>query len=182
MSDRAASEVAAVNSSVAGTQSAVLTSLPKPTESLNITSGTTRVARISFLPSADEMRIGEKRRYAIQLHSDVNLSLALFALRFNPRVVKVHALSAGDLLTSANGSGALLTQSIDPSGICLVSISALNGKTPVKGMGSLIFLDVEAIGPGNASFIFDKDALQVVATDARDVTSQVTQGSAVVKQ
>jgi general secretion pathway protein D len=182
VSDRAVSEVAAVNSSAAGSQNAVLTSLPKATESLNSTSGTTRVARISLLPSADELKVGEKRRYALQLNTDVGLSLALLALRFDPKVVKVSALSAGSLLSASTAAAPSLTQSVDPLGVCLISISALNGKTPLKGLGSLVFIDVEAIGAGNASFVLDKESLYLVATDARDVTSQITQGSAIVKQ
>jgi len=182
VSDRAASEVAAVNSSDAGSQNAVLTSLPKATESLNTTSGTTRVARISFLPNQDELKVGEKRRYAVQLNTDVGLTLALLALRFDPKVVKVSAVSAGSLFSESTNAAPALTQSVDPSGVCLISVSALNGRTPLKGIGTLIFIDVEAIGPGNASFVFEKNALHLVATDARDVTSQVTHGSAVVKQ
>lgn len=183
VSDRAASQVAAVNSSAAGSQNAVLTSLPKPTAgSLNTTSGTTRVARISFLPAEDELKVGEKRRYAVQLNSDVSLSLALLALRFDPKVVRINAVSAGSLLSESTNAAPALTQSVDPLGVCLISISAINGRTQLKGLGSLIFIDVEAIGPGNASFVFDKDALHLVATDARDVTSQITQGNAIVKQ
>jgi hypothetical protein len=183
VSDRAASQVAAVNSSAAGSQNAVLTSLPKPTAgSLNTPSGTTRVARISFLPAEDELKIGEKRRYAVQLNSDVSLSLALLALRFDPRVVRINAVSAGSLLSESTNAAPALTQSVDPLGVCLISISAINGRNQLKGIGSLIFIDVEAIGPGNASFVFDKDALHLVATDARDVTSQITQGNAIVKQ
>jgi general secretion pathway protein D len=182
VSDRVASQVAAVNSSAAGSQNAVLTSLPKPTESLNTTSGNTRVARISFLPTQDELKVGEKRRYAVQLNTDVGLTLALLALRFDPKVVKVSAVSAGSLLSGSNGAAPAFTQSVDPLGVCLISISALNGRTPLKGLGSLIFIDVEAIAPGNASFVLDKEALHLVATDARDLTSQITQGSATVKQ
>jgi general secretion pathway protein D len=182
VSDRVASQVATVNSSAAGSQNAVLTSLPKATESLNTTSGTTRVARISFLPNQDELKVGEKRRYAVQLNTDVGLSLALLALRFDPKVIKVSAVSAGSLLSESTDAAPALTQSVDPLGVCLISVSALNGRTPLKGLGTLIFIDVEAIGPGNASFVFDKDALHLVATDARDVTSQVTHGSAIVKQ
>jgi general secretion pathway protein D len=183
VSDRAASDVATVNSSAAGSQNAVLTSLPPATEaSLNTKSGSSRIAQVSFLPAADVMKIGDKRRYAIQLNSDVELSLALVALRFDPKVVKVHAVSAGNLLGSPAAGGAALTHSIDATGVCLISISALNGKTSIKGSGSLIFIDVEAISPGDASLVFDKETMHFVATDARDVVSDVKQGTATVKQ
>ncbi len=97
-------------------------------------------------------------------------------------MVKVLAVSAGSLLGSAAEGGPSLTQSIDESGVCLISISALNGKTTIKGSGSLIYVEVEAVGAGDASLVFDKDTLHFVATDARDVVSQVKQGTATVKQ
>jgi general secretion pathway protein D len=183
VSDRAAAEVATVNASTAGTQNAVLSSLPKAEEtSLNTKSGTTRVAQLSFLPAADVLKIGEKRRYAIQLNSDVALSLVLLALRFDPKVVKVHAVSAGSLLGPQDGQGATFAQSVDANGVCLVSISTLSSKVSIKGSGALIFVDLEAIGAGDASLIFDKQTLHLVATDARDVVTKMMQGTATVKQ
>jgi len=184
VSDRAAAEVATVNSSAAGTQNAVLSNLPKATEtSFNTKSGTTRVAQLSLLPTDDVLKVGEKRRYAVQLNSDVTLSLALLALRFDPKVVRVNAVTAGSLLgNQTDGLGATFAQSVDPNGVCLISISALNTKASIKGSGALIFIDVEAVGPGNASLVFDKETLHLVATDARDVVTDVTQGTATVKQ
>jgi hypothetical protein len=185
VSDRAASEVATVNATKAGTQNAVLSSLPKVEEtSLNTKSGTAnRVATLSFLPGEEILKVGEKRRYVVQLSSDFSLSLALLALRFDPKVVKVNAVSAGSLLGSqADGMGPTFAQSVDATGVCLVSISALSSKATIKGSGTLFFVDVEAIGEGNAGLVFDKDTLHLVASDARDVTTQVTQGSATVKQ
>jgi len=82
----------------------------------------------------------------------------------------------------SEGLGATFAQSIDATGVCLVSISALNAKNAIKGSGALIFVDVEAIGAGDAALIFDKDILHLIATDARDVATEVKQGSATVKQ
>lgn len=182
VSEKGAADVAAVNPSGAGTQNAVLTAAPKATNtSLDTKLATARVAQLSFLPADDVMKVGEKRRYAIQLTSDVPLSLALLALRFDPKVVKVHALTAGTLLNPAEGAP-LFTPSIDATGVCLISISSLNGKASFGGSGPLLFIDLEAIGAGNAALVFDKERLHLVATDARDVVSEVTQGTATVKQ
>ena len=182
VSNRSAAEVAAVNTGVAGTENALLTSLPKAVDtSLNTKSGSYRVARISFSPTEDVLKVGEKRRYAIQLNSDVPVSLALLALRFDPKVVKINTVSPGSLLTSQTDTPPALTQSIDASGVCLISISALNGKAAIKGSGSLIFIDVEAVGAGDAAFVLDKDTLHVVATDARDIVIELSQGHAIVK-
>jgi general secretion pathway protein D len=182
VSNRSAAEVATMNTGVGANVNALLTSPPKAVNtSLNTTSGSYRVARISFSPIEDVLKVGEKRRYAIQLSSDVSISLALLALRFDPKVVRINTVLAGSLLTSQTDAAPALTQSIDASGVCLISISALNGKTAIKGSGSLIFIDVEAVGTGDAAFILDKDTLHVVASDARDILAELSQGRAIVK-
>jgi general secretion pathway protein D len=182
VSNRSAAEVATMNTGVGGNVNALLTSPPKAINtSLNTKSGSYRVARISFSPIDDVLKVGEKRRYAIQLSSDVSISLALLALRFDPKVVKINTVLPGSLLSSQTDAAPALTQSTDASGVCLISISALNGKTAINGSGSLIFIDVEAVGAGDAGFILDKDTLHVVATDARDILIELSQGRAIVK-
>jgi general secretion pathway protein D len=183
VSEKAAADVAAVNPSVGGAQNAVLTSAPKAAEtSLDTKLNSKRVAQLSFLPTDDVLKVGEKRRYAIQLNSEIPLSLALLALRFDPKVVKVNALTAGTLIGTSTDASPLFTPSIDASGVCLISISSLNGKMSFGGSGPLIFIDVEAIAAGNASLIFDKDRLHLVATDAKDIVSEILQGTTTVKQ
>jgi hypothetical protein len=183
ISDQAAATVAAVNPGNAGSQNAVLTSLPKATEtSLDTKPAGARVAQLSLVPQGDVIKVGETRRFAVQLNSDVPLSLALLALKFDPKVVKINALTAGSILPSSGESAPLFTPSIDASGTCLISISSLNGKASFKGSGPLLFIDLEAVGAGDASLSFVKETLHLIATDARDVTSQVIQGTATVKQ
>ena len=181
ISDQAAATVATVNPSGAGTQNAVLTTLPKTAETSLDTKLGPRVAQLSLLPQGDVMKVGERRRYAIQLNSEAPLSLALLALRFDPKVVKVHGLTAGSLLATSGETAPLFTPSIDATGTCMISISSLNGKASFRGSGTLLFIDLEAIGEGNASLVLVKETLHLVATDARDVVSEVTQGTATVK-
>lgn len=188
ISDRAAAEVATVNPGAAATQNAVLTSLPKATpasldsKSLDTKLGASRVAQLTLLQGNDVLKVGEKRRYAVQLNSDVPLSLALLTLKFDPKVVKVHAVSAGNLLSTSGDGAPLFTPSIDAKGVCMISISSLNGKASFRGSGPLLFIDIEAIGAGDAALAFVKDTLHLVATDARDVTSEIVQGTTTVKQ
>jgi hypothetical protein len=183
ISDQAAANVATVNTG-AGTQNAVLTSMPKASETaLQPKTSATRVAQLSLLPTGDVLKVGEKRRYAVQLNSDVPLNLALLALRFDPKVVKVHGLTAGSLFPASGETAPLFTPVIDPTaGTCLISISNFNGKASFRGSGPLLFIDIEAIGEGNASLVFVKETLHLVATDARDITSEIVQGMATVKQ
>jgi general secretion pathway protein D len=183
VSEKGASDLAAVNPSAAGAQNAVLTSAPKATEtSLDTKLNSKRVAQLSFEPTGDVLKVGEKRRYAIQLNSEVPLSLALLALRFDPKVVKVHALTAGTLIGTSTDAAPIFTPSIDVSGVCLISISSLNGKISFGGSGPLLFIDIEAIGAGDASLVFDKERMHLVAADAKDVVSEILQGTATVKQ
>ena len=97
------------------------------------------------------MKVGEKRRYAIQLNSDVPLSLALVALKFDPKVVKVHGITAGSILPTTGEAAPLVTPVIDASGTCVITISSRYGKASFKGSGPLLFIDLEAIGAGDAS-------------------------------
>jgi hypothetical protein len=183
ISDQAAANVAAVNTGNGASQNAIMTSLPKATEtSLDTKTSPTRVAQLSLLPTGDVLKVGEKRRYAVQLNSDVPLSLALVALRFDPKVVKVHGLTAGSILPNSE-TAPLFTPVIDSTaGTCLISISSINGKSSFGGSGPLLFIDIEAIGEGNASLVLVKETLHLVATDSRDITSQIVQGTATVKQ
>ena len=182
ISDQAAANVATVNPGSGGTN-AVLTSMPSATETaLEAKTSATRVAQLSLIPTGDVLKVGEKRRYAIQLNSDVPLNLALVALRFDPKVVKVNALTAGSILPSSGETAPSFTPVIDSTaGRCLISISS-NGKASFGGSGPLLFIDIEAIGEGDASLMFVKETLHVVAADSRDITSQIVQGTATVKQ
>ncbi|MFN2512622.1 MAG: cohesin domain-containing protein, partial [Pyrinomonadaceae bacterium] len=163
-----------------GTQNAALSSLPTP---IDATASTTRnglrTAQLSLMPANEVLKIGDKRRFAIELNSNVALSLAVVALRFDPKVVKVTAVSYG--LLFPNGKAPMLTQSVDPSGMCLISISA-NGAALMQGSGSLAFIQLEAIGPGDTGIIFDKGNMHLVAADGREVALKLVEGPTTVKQ
>ena len=175
VSEKAATEVAAVTSGPGGNRNAILTSQPTPIETVVSTS---RIARLNLTTADQALKVGEKRRFAIELNSDVALSLAVMALRFNSKVVKINSVSHGTMFDV--GKVPTLTQSIDPNGVCLISISA-NGTVPMKGAGALIFIEVEALAPGDALLTFDKGTMHLVAVDARDVVPHVMQGATTVK-
>jgi Flp pilus assembly secretin CpaC len=186
VNNRSASEVAAVNTGTAGTADAVLTSLPKPinASATPITTGSS-TARLSFAPAGQAMRSGEKRKFGIELNSDVPLGFAVLALRFDPKVVKVRAVSGGSFFSDdkeVKEGRPSITQSIDPSGLCFISISAPNNSAPMKGKGTLVFLEVEAVASGYASFTFDRGSMHFVGTDGHDVAVDLTSGRATVKQ
>ena len=174
VSSSAATEVAAVNTNLNSDARATLTSMSaKPIDAaINPISPKGRSAQLSLGPADQSMKVGETRRFALDVKSDVPLALGIVALRFDPKVVKVRAVAI-------NGSGATVTQSTDASGVCLISISSLDGMT---GPGTLIYIEVEGVGLGDAGLLLDRDATRLVATDARDLGVDVSPVRATVKQ
>ncbi|HUS12771.1 MAG TPA: secretin N-terminal domain-containing protein [Pyrinomonadaceae bacterium] len=177
ISSTAANEVAAVNRNVPGDARATLTSLAaKPIEAaINPGSTNGRIAQVSLTPGDQSMKVGETRRFAVDVKSDVPLALAIIALRFNPKTVKVRAVSEG----LENGPGVSFSQSLDPSGVCLISLSNLNNLT---GSKTLLFIDVEGVGIGDTALLLDKTSTHLVATDARDLGINLMPIRATVKQ
>lgn len=197
VSNRSAAEVAAVNTNanLNGDARAVLTSLTTSSEDRPIESGVKPLGRTALLrltPGSDEtvpvIKVGEKRRFAVELKSDVSLAMAVLALRFDPKVVKVNSVSAGKLLSGVNAQGVAtgalpsVTQSVDPAGVCLISISSLNGAAAMLGEGTLVFIEIEGVGAGDAALVFEKGAMHLVATDAREVVLETIPARAIVKQ
>lgn len=186
VSSQSASEVAAINTNLNTGANAVLTSLPKQIETtIYAVTPPARTAEISFNTGDEILKVGEKRWVTLKLNSDVALALGTVAFRFDPKVLKVRTVSVGTLMArvkSGSEPSASITQSIDPAGICLVSISNLNGVASIKGEGVLLFIEVEALAPGDAGITFEKAAMHFVGTDARDVVVEVSPVRAMVKQ
>ncbi|HLA12427.1 MAG TPA: secretin N-terminal domain-containing protein [Pyrinomonadaceae bacterium] len=179
VSDRSANEVAAVNPTGNGAANAVLTSMPHAIDAA-VSPKLARTATLS-LPALETINVGQKRQVALALDSKTPLSLAVVTLRFDPKVVKVNSISAGTLFSSGNGKAPSVTQSIDPSGVCIISVSTLNGTVPMVGNGTLLLIEVEGIAPGDALLNLEKQTMHLVATDARDVVLEVKQGRTAVK-
>lgn len=176
VSSTAATEVAAVNAGVNSSDArATLTNLAKPIEAA-ITPVTPRgkIAEVSLTPENQSMKVGESRRFALDVKSEIPLSLAIITLRFDPKVVKVRAISASD-----GGGAPSFTQSTDASGVCLISLSSLNGMT---GPGTLLFIDVEGVGLGDARLVLDNGSMHLAATDAQNVMVKALPVSVIVKQ
>ncbi len=185
VSNSEASQVAAVNTNLNTNAGAVLTSMPKPIETaLTSVSANTKSAQLILAPSDAVMKVGETRRFAIELTSNASLAMAILALRFNPKVIRVKGLSAGTALTADNGNkeGAPgMTQSIDATGMCLISLSNLRTAASLKDSGLWLFIDVEALSAGDAGLVFDANATHLMATDAGNVALDLSPIHAIVK-
>ncbi len=177
VSNTSASQVAAVNTNLNTDAKAILTSQPKPIEaSLGPVGNKAGSARISLNPADQTLKVGETRKFAFELKSDTSLALAVVALKFNPKVVKVTGVS---LATVSGKEGQ--TTSIDPSGLCLVTLSNLVAAQS-SAPGTILLIEVEAVAGGDAGFMFDKAAMHLIAADGRAVILDAFPVRATVKQ
>jgi general secretion pathway protein D len=182
INNQAAAGVAAVNTGAVGTTNAMLTSLAKPIDVSVEAAKTSRIAQLKLATTDEALKVGEKRRFAVELKSDVPLGLAVLTLRFDPRAVTVRGVSVGTMFADNKDAAPRINQSVDANGVCLISISAVSSAQPFKGAGVLLFVDVEAIGAGDSGLSFDKDNTHLVATDARDVVLELSPGQTTIKQ
>lgn len=173
VSSTAASQVAAVNANISSDAGATLTSLSaRPIESaIGPIVANRKVAQLSLGPNDQAMKVGETRRLVLDLKSDAPLALAILALRFDPKIVKLKAFIE-------SGSSVGLSQSTDAAGVCLISVSNLSGMT---GPGTLLYIDVEGIAPGEAGLMFEKGSTHLVAADASELGVEFTPVRATVK-
>jgi hypothetical protein len=122
---------------------------------------------LSFSPALGELRIGEKRQLALTVKTGAPLGLAVLTLRFDPHVLKVNSVTPGALFANARTAPAL-TQSIDPSGMLLVSLVPAVGSA-VNGEGVLLNLEFEAVAAGDSLLAFDLANVHLVASDGRNI-------------
>src|SRR3989440_9399042 len=130
-------------------------------------------AELLLMPEQQEIKVGERRRVMVFLKTDAPLGLATATLRFDPRALAVRSVSQGILAADKPGAP-VLTQSLDPSGVLLVSVAPAPGAQPLTGEGLLLVIEVEALAQGDAALQFDADKVHLIATDGRTVRPRVS--------
>jgi general secretion pathway protein D len=138
-------------------------------------------AELLMLPERQELKVGERRRVMVFLKTDAPVGLATATLRFDPRALSVRSVTQGTLAADKSGA-TVLTQSIDPKGVLVVSVSPAAGAQPLTGEGLLLVIEVEALAAGDASLQFDADKVHFIATDGRSVAPHVTASKLKVTQ
>jgi hypothetical protein len=134
-----------------------------------------------MLPEQQELKVGERRRVMVFLKTDAPVGLATATLRFDPRALAVRSVSQGTLAAD-KASAPVLTQSVDPKGVLVFSVSPAAGAQPLTGEGLLVLIEVEALAAGEASLQFDADKVHLIATDGRNVVPRVTASKLKVTQ
>jgi Flp pilus assembly secretin CpaC len=142
---------------------------------------TVSMIELSLTPSTNDMRLGEKRRLAVEISSEAPVGMAVLTLRFDPKVIRINSLSAGSLFANAR-TAPNITRSIDEHGVLLVSVMPAAGAAPVSGNGALFNIDIEAIGAGDSVLAFDLNNVHLTASDGRNTLLQIEPIKLTVKQ
>jgi general secretion pathway protein D len=140
-----------------------------------------RIVELTVTPQVQELRLGEKSSTSIGMISDAPLGLAVIALRFDPRVLKITNISPGALFAGAT-TLPTITKSIDEKGMLVVSITAGPGSNSMTGQGALLKIDFEAVGAGDGAVSFDTGNVHLIAADGRSLVLQLGQSVLTVKQ
>ncbi|MBV9927070.1 MAG: hypothetical protein JOZ96_18775 [Acidobacteria bacterium] len=134
-------------------------------------------AELTLMTDNQELKVGERRRVMVFMKTDAPLGLATATLRFDPKALAVRSVTQGGL------SGApVLTQSVDPSGVLVVSVVPAAGAPALTGEGLLLVVEVEGLAAGETGLQFDADKVHLVATDGRTVRLRTTPGRFKVTQ
>lgn len=132
------------------------------------------VAELLLLPERQEAKIGERRRVMVFMKTDAPVGLATATMRFDPKALAVRSVSQG-ALTGDKATTPSITQSVDPSGVLVVSIAPAAGAAPLTGEGLLLIIEVEALAAGEAALLFDTSKLHLIATDGRAIRARVSE-------
>jgi hypothetical protein len=132
---------------------------------------TDSLVELGLATGPGDMHVGEKRQLALSVKTGAPLGMAVLTLRFDPKVIKVNSVTAGGIFANAKTAPAL-SQSIDPTGMLLVSIAPGAG-SPLGGEGVLLNIEFEAVAGGDSLLAFDLANVHLVASDGRNLLLQV---------
>jgi hypothetical protein len=136
-------------------------------------------AELKLTAEKNEFRVGETQRIAIMLSTTAGIGSAAIRLKFDPKVLTVKGLTQGE---QASGPAPTIMQSIDPSGKVILTVSPQNGSLLNSGSKVLLYVEVQAIGAGDAKLGFDREQVHVASTGAAEIGLQMTDAQLTVKQ
>jgi general secretion pathway protein D len=138
-------------------------------------------AELLLMTDRQELKVGERGRLMVFMKTDAPLGLATATLRFDPKALAVRSVTQGGLGGDKAGAP-VITQSVDPSGVLVVSVAPAAGAPALTGEGLLLVIEVEGLAPGETGLQFDADKVHLVATDGRTVRPRTTPGRFKVTQ
>ncbi len=115
--------------------------------------------RVSFMPAIIQAQQGASFTSSIRIEGAVNLQSIESQLKFDPKVLRVNSIVAGDLLQQNGVALEPRKNILNDSGDATATLSRDPGKGPVNGAGALLTITFQAIARGNTLVTMPKTVL-----------------------
>ena len=128
---------------------------------------TTSQVELTFPTDLPEMKAGEKKMVPVMVKSTGVFRSAVFGVRFDDKKLAVRSVLFGDVF----GMGLANTAAkplVNEGGKMFVSLSAAD-KAVATTDGVLAFIEIEALVDGKPAFTVEKDALNFMGLDGRNL-------------
>ncbi len=123
-----------------------------------------RVVELSIGAQLAEMKAGDKVKIPVVVQGDGSLMSAVVGLKFDAAKLAIRSVSYGDIFGAAANTNA--TPFLNQNGKMYVSLTTKDDKA-VAATGVLAFIEIEALADGVPSISFDRDVLNLLASDGR---------------
>ena len=129
---------------------------------------TSRTIELRMGDALAEMKAGEKVKIPVMITGDGTFRSAVMGLRFDDKKVAVRTVMFGDMF----GSGAAnlpATPFLNQNGKMYISLQSQDGKE-MSALGTLAFIEIEALVSGKPTIAFDRDVLNFLTADGKNFT------------
>jgi general secretion pathway protein D len=126
-------------------------------------------AEIRLLPAAYRIGTGEKQRITVTLSTPSPLGTVILAFKLGSKEVTGRVIAPGQMLIAQTGILPTISQSMTLDGTLLVTIIPPAGEV-ITGSGPLLYLELEGLGPADASVSLLKDNIHLLGSDGRTIT------------
>jgi len=122
--------------------------------------------QISFGPGLSEMKAGDKVKIPVMIQGSSAFRSGVIGMKFDQTKVAVRTVSFGDVFGPSLANTAA-TPFLNQNGKMYVSLSAKDDAGAIA-VGTLAFIEIEAIADGRPEITFDRDVLNFLAADGKN--------------
>jgi|CXWL01.1.fsa_nt_gi general secretion pathway protein D len=114
-----------------------------------------------------ELKAGEKVKIPVLIKGTGKFNSAVLGLKFDASKIAIRNISFGDVF-GANAVNTNATPFINQNGKMYVSLTTKDG-SEINAMGTLAFVEVEALAAGKVQLTFDRDVLNFLSADGKNL-------------
>jgi len=120
---------------------------------------TVPAGRVAFVPAIVQAQQGASFTTSIRIEGAVNLQSIESQLKFDPKVLRINSITAGDLLQQNGVALEPRKNILNDSGDATAALSRDPAKGPVNGTGTLLTITFQAIARGSTLVTMPKTVL-----------------------